>query len=55
MNQDPDLIRIQGFDDKKLKNKVINLSLDLHGDLQASREAFSPQKRTPSTSNNEIY
>jgi hypothetical protein len=59
---DPDSIRIQGFDDQKLKKKIqrkfffffgskiaIYLSLS-----QATGEALSPQKRTSSTSENEI-
>jgi hypothetical protein len=40
----PDPIRIQGFDDQKMKKKNT-----------ASGEAFSPQKRTYSTLKNEIY
>ncbi len=43
---DPDPIRIHGFDDKKLKKKITY--------VQATVEAFSPQKRTSSTSKYEI-
>jgi hypothetical protein len=52
---DPDnLIRIQDFDDQKLKNKNTAENLFLIKILQftfvkATGEAFSPQKRTSST------
>jgi hypothetical protein len=57
-------IRIQGFDDQKLrkntsdnflksffdkKNCTIYLSLGFHKDVKAAGEAFSPQKRASST------
>jgi hypothetical protein len=63
---DPDPIRIQGFDDQKLKKftaeiifflskTTIYLSLRLHKDSEAREEDLNPQKRTSSTSNHEIY
>jgi hypothetical protein len=56
-------IQIQGFDDQELKKKIqlikffkyllfIKIAIYL---FQATGEAFSPQKRTSSTSKNEIY
>jgi hypothetical protein len=57
---DPDPLRIQGFDDQKLKKftadkkTTIYLYLDLHNS-QVTKEAFSSQKRTSSTSKHEIY
>jgi hypothetical protein len=64
---DPDPIRIQGFDDQKCKkftaekynffiskNKIY-LSLGLHKGCPSYKEAFSPQKRTSSTSKHEIF
>jgi hypothetical protein len=63
VNTDPDPIRIQGFDDQKLKKKIqlkIFLLLFFDNKLQfdfvrATGEAFTPQKRTSSTSKNKIY
>jgi hypothetical protein len=68
---DPHFIRIQGFDDQKWKknlhlekNLIFLLSkvatdgfLGLHKgrDVQATEEAFSPQKRTYSTSKQVIF
>ncbi len=43
LNPDTDPVRIQGFEEKKLK------------EVQAIEEDFSPQKKTSSTSKNEIY
>jgi hypothetical protein len=63
---DPDPIRIQGLDDQKLKKfkaekkftffyqTTIYLSLGIHKERQITEEAFSPQKRTSSTSKHEI-
>ncbi len=61
LNTDPDPIRIQGFDDQKLKKiyswkknwsqTTIYLSLGLH---KVTEEAFSSQMRTSSTSKHEI-
>jgi hypothetical protein len=58
MNPDPypDLIQVQGFDDKKLKKinaDLIFLKLQFTY-VQETGEAFSSQKRTFSTSKNEI-
>jgi hypothetical protein len=56
---DPNPIRIQAFDDQKLKKKNIDEKfLDqklLFTFVQAPGEDFSPQKRTSSTSKNKIY
>jgi hypothetical protein len=59
---DPDPIRIQGFDDQKQKKKIKQNFFISYFDqklqfthVQATREAFSPQKRTFSSSKNEIY
>ncbi len=60
-----DWVRIQGFDDRKLKKnlqlqKKLNIFFIKHcnlpiqdciKDIQATEKAFSPQKRTSSTSN----
>jgi hypothetical protein len=59
LDLDPDPIRIQGFDDQKLKKKIqtkrfIDQKLQFT-DVQATREDYSPQKGTFSTSKNEIY
>jgi hypothetical protein len=56
----PDLIRIQGFDDQKLKKEKVQMKKYFDPKLQltyvqATEEAFHPQKRTSSTSKNEIY
>ncbi len=67
----PDQIRIQGFYDQKLKKKIqwkifcsiffiknCNLCTYHYSsikDVRATGKAFSPRKRTPSTSKNEIY
>jgi hypothetical protein len=56
-------IRIQGFDDQKLKKKKIQLNffLSFFGSKIALylcpgyRRSLNPQKRTSSTSKNEIY
>ena len=50
---------IQGFDDQKLKKKIqmkkcFDKKLQFT-DVQATGEAYSPQKRTSSTSKKEIY
>jgi len=61
LNTDPDPIRIQGFDDQNLKkftsekrffgSKIaIYYSLGSIKDVQATEEAFSPPKRTSSSS-----
>jgi hypothetical protein len=59
---DPDPIRIRGFDDQNLKKKIqqqISFLFFYHKlqftFVQATGEAFTPQKRTSSTSKNEIY
>jgi hypothetical protein len=64
VNTDPDPIRIQGFNDQKLKKKyswkknffssksTIYLSLGLH--KERSEEAFSSQKRPSNTSKHEL-
>jgi hypothetical protein len=57
-SSDPDPIRIQGFDDQKQKKKntAENFSFLFFSSklqftyFQATEEAFSPQKRTSSTS-----
>jgi hypothetical protein len=59
VNSDPDPIRIQGFDDQKLKKKYTDDNF-FDKNLQfiyvrATEDAFSPQKRTSSTSKNEFY
>jgi hypothetical protein len=63
VNPDPDPIRIQGFDDQKLKKKnTIESFLISFFDhksqftyAQATGEAFIPQNRTSSISKNEIF
>ncbi len=69
VNPDSDPIRIQGFNNQKLKEKNAGeIFLDLFDqklqftytyasikDVQATGEAFSSQKKTSSTSKNEIY
>ncbi len=60
---DPDPVLFQGFDDQKYENKYSRnffKSFFLYQKLKftyvpATGEAFSPQKRTSSTSKNEIY
>jgi hypothetical protein len=57
---DTDPIRIQGFDDPKLKREKIQMKKIFDQKLQfayvqARGDAFSPQKRTFSTSEKEIY
>jgi hypothetical protein len=52
----PDWIWIQGFDDQKLKKKITVFLIKLQFTyVQAIGEDFSPQKRTSSTSKNEIF
>jgi hypothetical protein len=58
----PDTNPDPGLDDQKLKKKIKpNIFLSFYDQklqftyVQATREAFSPQKRTFSTSKNEIY
>ncbi len=57
----PDPIRIQGFDDKNLKNYCRKFCLTFlikncnFTYVRATGKAFSPQKRTSSTSKNEFY
>jgi hypothetical protein len=59
MNTDP--IRIQGFDDPKLKNTKTNTDENFFDQklqftyVQATGENFSPEKRTSSTPKNVIY
>jgi hypothetical protein len=58
-DSDLDPIRIQGYDDQKLKKKktdekIFDQKLQFT-DVQATREDYSPQKGTFSTSKNEIY
>jgi hypothetical protein len=53
-----DPIRIQGFDNQKLKKKIQLKILIKNRYLVTSKatgKAFSPQKRTSSNSKNEIY
>jgi hypothetical protein len=60
---DPDPIRIRGFNDQKLKKKIQQKIFSIFffyqklqfTYVQATGEAFSPQKRTSSTSKNVIY
>ncbi len=62
VNPDPDPIRIHGFDDQKIKKKysckffyiffLIKNGKFIFG--QATWEAFSPQKRTPTPSTSKI-
>jgi hypothetical protein len=58
---DADTIRIQGFEDQTLEKKIqmtnfFDQKLQFTGAYdQTTREAFSPQRRSSSTSNNEIY
>jgi hypothetical protein len=59
---DPDPIQIQGFDDQKMKEKIQwNFFISFFDQIlqfnyvQATGEAFSPQKSTSCTSKNEIY
>ncbi len=59
VNPDPDLIRIQGFDDRKLKKKI-QMKIFFYQKLQftcvqAAGKDFRPQKRTSSTLKNKIY
>jgi hypothetical protein len=49
---DPDLIRIQGFDDQKMEKKFdifLIKNCTSKKDVQATGEAFRPLKRTSST------
>ncbi len=56
LNTDPDIFRIQGFDDQKLekftaKKKILDKYKASIKDVQVTEEAFSSQKRTSSTEN----
>jgi hypothetical protein len=59
LNADPDPVRIQGFHDRKLKEKKTAENFFYQKlqftYVQATGEAFNSQKRTCSTSKNEIY
>jgi hypothetical protein len=60
VNPDPDPIRMQGFDDQNRRTKITNEQFFQNQKLHfiyvhTTGKDFSQQKRTSSTSKNEIY